>query len=408
MDDLKLIKRHYGEEMSHFCRKAFPTLLEEKGKLYTILDENFVHSKVLYKDIINDNKINDFEKFIYSKMSVKRNKAKTDKTPYELLDKAGYLLFECNTDEEIQRFRKYYETKELLCTFNDNRLKTHHVFFALKKDVKDIERSIAPRRQDEYGTSVISIQFSKGNKNYLSIKNRYNHTVNNPDATFSNNLDNIIPGLTYAFEKYYNLNITNYNTDEFELSNYAEAPDKKLHKYNYEINNDYYTTNNVLFNYAFEASWNKETHILADYYLISLKDKKIELFNTDLIDAFPDMHRNIDKIEVLNNGEYKDIIVDNEIIITINKENQIIGYINPIARHIDDCFMLYNNTLEYIEIPNVTNIGTSFLFYDDKLKYINAPKIKKVDQYFTHSDAFNSISGKKLVRQITGEYRIKY
>lgn len=28
-----------------------------------------------------------------------------DKTPYELLDEAGYQLFECTTEEEIQSFK---------------------------------------------------------------------------------------------------------------------------------------------------------------------------------------------------------------------------------------------------------------------------------------------------------------
>ena len=40
---------------------------------------------------------------------------------------------------------------------------------------------------------MISIQFTKDDAHTLSIKNRYNHSVNDPDATFSNNLDNIIP-----------------------------------------------------------------------------------------------------------------------------------------------------------------------------------------------------------------------
>ena len=34
-----------------------------------------------------------------------------------------------------------------------------------------------PQRQDEYGTSVISLQFTRGKKQTLSIKNRYNHSV---------------------------------------------------------------------------------------------------------------------------------------------------------------------------------------------------------------------------------------
>ena len=41
----------------------------------------------------------------------------TNKTPKELLKEINYTLIECNTEEEIQRFRKYYEKDELLCSF---------------------------------------------------------------------------------------------------------------------------------------------------------------------------------------------------------------------------------------------------------------------------------------------------
>ena len=64
-----------------------------------------------------------------------------------------------------------------------------------------------PEREDEYGTSVISIQVTKGDKSFISIKNRYNHSVSNPDATFGNNLDNIAPGLTKAFCSLYDITI---------------------------------------------------------------------------------------------------------------------------------------------------------------------------------------------------------
>ena len=67
----------------------------------------------------------------------------------------------------------------------------------------------------------------------MSIKNRYNHTVDNPDATFGNNLDNIIDGLNDSFEKAYNLVHTGGH-EKFELSKYIRATDGKYYKYNME------------------------------------------------------------------------------------------------------------------------------------------------------------------------------
>ena len=79
------------------------------------------------------------------------------------------------------------------------------VFWAVKKNVKDIRRKDfdSPERDDEYGTSVMSIQFNREGTTRVSIKNRYNHTVENPDATLGNDLEKIAPGLTYSFELCY-------------------------------------------------------------------------------------------------------------------------------------------------------------------------------------------------------------
>ena len=35
--DLEIIKKKYGEEMSHLCRTLFPTILEQEGELSNIL-----------------------------------------------------------------------------------------------------------------------------------------------------------------------------------------------------------------------------------------------------------------------------------------------------------------------------------------------------------------------------------
>ena len=202
--DLEIIKKKYGEQMAHMCRELFPSILEEEGKLPELLQANFAVSKNLCSDIKNKNYTNSFQNYLLNRANIEMKKQDSNESPYTLLDKAGYTLYECTTQAEIDRFKKYYKEDEELCTFNDkNRLRVNYVFFAVKKNVDEIKRKDFkyPDREDAYGTSVISIQFSRGKYNVLSIKNRYNHTVHNPDATFSNDLDNIIPGLTKSFEK---------------------------------------------------------------------------------------------------------------------------------------------------------------------------------------------------------------
>lgn len=248
IDDLKVIRKKYGEKMYHFCRESFPTLLEEPGKLSKLLSDNFHESHSLFDDIVANGKESEFKNFIYSLVDVENNnELGMTKTPEELMSEAGYVLVECYNEEDIQKFRKYYAPGEELCTFKGGRLNSCRVFFAVKKNVLDIKREDfkKPKREDEYGTSVISIQFTKDETNTLSIKNRYNHTVVNPDATFSNNLDNIIPGLTESFERYKGI-IQMYKIKNFEIKGYVMANDGKYYKYNYEINNVYYCPDNII------------------------------------------------------------------------------------------------------------------------------------------------------------------
>lgn len=295
MDDLTLIKKYYGENMMHFCRDNFPIILETEGLLFDILSNHFAYNKFLYDDIIKQHTEDEFKDFIYSLMY--EEKVETTKTPKELLDEAGYILYECKTEEDIQSFKKYYALNEELCTFRGRRLDKCYVFFAVKKNVDEIKREdfSNPEREDEYGTSVISIQFSKHGTNVLSIKNRYNHRVKNPDATFGNNLENIIAGLTNSFEQTYNLNVVSINSN-FELKNYVLAKDGKYYKYNYELNNIYYCPNNIIIDNfeVIDTYTQNERYIVFDYIVIDLQEKKIFLYDEDLMEGFIKRVKNIE------------------------------------------------------------------------------------------------------------------
>ena len=214
-NDYNLIKKHYGEKMAQLCRDLFPTILEEPGALYEILSQEFAPSRFLYEDIKASAREEQFKEFILAQFH-KRNKEEyegpiTELTPRELCELAGYDFYECRTVEDVKRFEKYYENDEKLCTFKDikGRLDRCYIFWLVKKNVDEIKRKDfrRPEREDKYGTSVMSLQFSKSSTNWLSIKNRYNHTVPNPDATNGNDLDKIYPGLRAAFRKEYNLNV---------------------------------------------------------------------------------------------------------------------------------------------------------------------------------------------------------
>jgi len=392
--DLKIIKDNYGEKMMHLCRELFPTLLEKEGLLSSLILNKFHSSRLLYEDIVENHCEYSFKNYIYNLVDIERMEKKaTNKTPQELLEEVGYDLYECKTEEDIQKFKKYYKSSEELCTFNGGRLERCYVFFAVKKDVDNIIRKDFknPRRDDLYGTSVMSIQFTKGNINTLSIKNRYNHTVNNSDATLSNNLENIIPGLTESFERVYSLNINQTEMNNFELPNYVRANDGKYYKYNYELNNVYYCSDNIIIDNFEVKRFPKERYIVLDYFILDLKEKKMKNYQTNMHDSFPLGFDNIEKINIIkeNNNKIIDILTNtkNKIIIKLDKRNKIISYKNNKLDVLENNFLRYNDSLEELDIPNVQCIKNNCLIYnEDCLKYLNLPKVKRIGDFFLNQN----------------------
>ena len=379
--------------MYHFCRESFPTLLEEPGKLSKLLSDNFHESHSLFDDIVANEKESEFKNFIYSLVDVENNNELVMiKTPEELMSSAGYVLVECYNEEDIQKFRKYYAQGEELCTFNGGRLNRCRVFFAVKKNVSDIKREDFknPTRQDEYGTSVISIQFTKDGTNTLSIKNRYNHTVNNPDATFSNNLDNIIPGLTESFERYKGI-IQRYKSQNFEIKGYVRANDGKYYKYNYEINNVYYCPDNIIIDHFNVKKYDKSRYLIIDYFIIDLSNKSISLYDKKLSDSFCDVIKDINKIEIdnIDSGKKITILGDNNksLVIITNKDGKIISLKMDEIYVIGDYFLDWNKSLQELYVPNLTEVGDYFLYCNKFLQKFTVQNLTKVGDCFLFDNA---------------------
>ena len=411
IDDLKEIKKHYGENMMHLCRELFSTILEEKGRLFQLISQHFEYSRTLYDDIVNHHLQEEFKDYIYSFIDVEQDSIATSKTPAELLDMANYDLFECHSESEIQSFRKYYEPHEELCTFTfGGRLHRCFVFFAVKKDVDKIIRSdfTKPDRQDRYGTSVISIQFTRGNNNTVSIKNRYNHSVNNPDATFGNNLDNIIPGLTYAFNKTYNLNITPI-TRYFDLHNYVLTNEGKYIKYNSEVNGVYYCRDNIIYLNGQVKRYDKQKYIVMDYFILDKVNKEITLLDSSISDSFIKSIGRIERIEEFVDKSTKDrkVLINSNIEILLDRDNRIISYVNKNVEEIGNNFMYYNRWMQNIDIPNATRVGKGFLRNNNCLKTYDFSNIKTVgDDFLLHNKGIEDLSMPNLIS--TGKQFLGY
>lgn len=403
IDDLKIIKKYYGEDMMKYCRASFPTILEVNGLLSKILTENFYTNHSLYEDLVATGTFGGFKNYIFSKTIVEE-KSKSDQipTPRELLNNAGYDLYECKTEEEIQKFKNYYANSEQLCTFNGGRLDDCYVFFAVKKNISEIKRSdfSEPNRQDKYGTSIISIQFTKDEGHTLSIKNRYNHSVANPDATFSNNLDNIIEGLTDSFAQ---AGYEQKYKSTFEIIGYVRANDGYYYKYNYQINNIYYCPNNIMVENFKAKQFDKSRHLLIDYFVIDLVNKALVLYNDLIIDSFSEsVNRHIKKmirqfgkenfkIEIKNNEAGKKITLfskdQEEIIeISVDKNNKIISVYDNVTEIVRDNYLSHNSSLKTLKMTSLEKACCDFLDKNIILESFEADKLKEVELNFLYSN----------------------
>ena len=390
--DLKYIKKKYGEQMMHYCRECFPTILNMPGKLVEILNKHFYYVKdSLYDDIKENHKEEEFNDFVYSNAGLKNEYDIRDvsKTPKELLDDAGYDFFECKTVEEVNSFKKYFSKDEQLCTFLDpaSRLENKYVFFAVKKNILDIKREdfLIPDRQDEYGTSVISIQFTRNKNNHLSIKNRYNELVNNPDSTFDNNLDNIIPGLTMSFYKAYGIREIYDENSEFQMDNYISI-DGEYYKYNYKLNDIYYCTNNIIVDNGNVIKYDPEKYIIMDYFIIDLVNKKIDVYDNKIRDSFSDVIGKIKNIEIVRGEKDKKVYITNEedniFELTLSFDNKLIGIKNNMIDKLPNRFLISGQYLKNMEFSNVREIGNDVLYANTDLEYFNLSKAKVIGNYF--------------------------
>ena len=56
LDELKSIKKTYGEDMMHYCRDSFPTILDKKGKLSEILSKVLApNENIFIKELPGEN-----------------------------------------------------------------------------------------------------------------------------------------------------------------------------------------------------------------------------------------------------------------------------------------------------------------------------------------------------------------
>ncbi|MCR4917981.1 MAG: leucine-rich repeat domain-containing protein, partial [Alphaproteobacteria bacterium] len=369
-----------------------------------------------------------------------KKEEKSFEDPITLLDKAGYRAWYVNDPDNKEKSRSsmvrdqnsiagYFRDQravnknmtgknarsdmhELICTVYTSwdsgenglqRFDNNYIINAVRKEAWDddklpesewhIKPSEHPRREDAYGTSVISIQILKTGGG-ISIKNRYNHTLKDefPDNTYNNNPDNIIPGLSDALKRKFGV--------DFVISN-SHIPfnykfiNNQLIRFNYEVNNVYFGDG-----FYFEGSditeLNDEHEVLMDTVLLDTDygKKARSVLNT------PD-EKTDELARVINNEiagcKVKKRSEKGEIIITTIDENK---QKKELAR-------IKNGRITSLHLYKTTEIGDSFLDNNTSLKEFVAPNLKKMGGWcFNSAKDLEKIEVPALTEMGAGCFRV--
>ena len=73
------------------------------------------------------------------------------------------------------------------------------------------------------------------------------------------------------------------------------------------------------------------------------------------------------------------------IVLTLNKENQIIKYYQDFAEYIGDYFLFYNNSLQNIILPTIKSVGECFMYMNTTLKSFDMPNLSSYKKGFFYN-----------------------
>jgi hypothetical protein len=295
--------------------------------------------------------------------------------PFELFEQAGYNAFYADTLKKQNSIKRYFKKGELLCTFNDRaRYEKYHIVHAVKNDVDDIRREAfkgKEQRQDDYGTSVISIQMLKEG-GFISIKNRYNHSVSGCDHTFESNPDNIVMGLSVSLRKHFNVDFV---ASESPPPYGFVVMGEQVFKYQQEQENIYYGDQAWAMDGKVFTVNKSSGDALFDCFLFDNESKSLKNIDLTRKDSFAgDFNRYYGGNSGLTIHK-GNLILDGAVL--IGAENSQIKTLSLPALTImgADCFC-HAESLTHLSVPALTTMGDGCLSFARSLTYSNVLVLK--------------------------------
>lgn len=261
----------------------------------------------------------------------------------------------------------------------------YYILHAIHKNAPRLKRADfrgREHREDEYSTSVISIQMRKTG-GHISIKSRYNDTIDNPDNTFFSNPDKIVPGLSAAISKYFNVDFSSHNV---ELGRGFISKDGRIIKYHYLLRDN--DDNGIFFGSNFWMPEKGEIHEINPRRQIMMGPSVFDIALRQPVgpelkngDSFADVfgHEIAGKqIQIAKGGRGgTKISTDDGTWVEIVEGNIVAAHL-PNVTDVPDNFLREAGWLEYLGVPNLRTAGRHFLYGAKSLKLIVAPKLEQV------------------------------
>ncbi len=292
--------------------------------------------------------------------------------PFALLDRAGYDAFHADTLAKQNSIRKYFRAGELLCTFNDAaRYRNYHIVHAVRKDVDRIRRADftgREKREDAYGTSVISIQMLKQG-GFISIKNRYNHAVPACDHTFDSNPDNIVDGLSAALKAHFNVDFSARKT---ALPAGFVLIGNGIFKYHAERNNIYYGDQAWAENGVIHAVDRGAGDALFDGFLFDNKTKTLKQIDAD--DTFPEYFNRCYGGKRGLSVQGGNLLLDGDVLIGA-AQSRITSLYLPGMTEMGHRCLFHAHALTRFDAPALAAMGNGCLHQADALEQFHVPAL---------------------------------
>lgn len=346
--------------------------------------------------------------FLESLKQVKIPEIETGKSPFELLTEAGYDAFYADSLEKQNQIEPYYTENEALCTFMDkSRYIRYHIIHAIKEGAEQLKRSDfkgKEKREDEYGVSVLSIQILKEG-GFISIKNRYNHGVENSDNTYNSNPDNIIKGLSLALKRHFNVD---FSSQEKDLPTGYQYIDGKIYKYHTERDHIYFGDRFYIQNGVVNFL-DKDYEIVVDDFIINLKEKRVQYplsgkKSCPITSSYSNLHLLVEDeikdktVRVSKSGDEKSIYVNGNLILKA-KNNQLTHLYLPTTKRKAISLFSFHPTIEVFESGFISEIQGSSFYHCPNLKTVKMPVLKEVtDLFMVHNESLIEVDFPSLER----------